>query len=210
MAEITYSLKDLVSLAANAENMPLSERLARQYITDGLISAPRAKGGGMAYGPEHVLQLRLVMRLAAQYVQARDIQKFVGRLPLEGLHALVDRPLPPRSPSEGDANAYLTRLSRTLPPALITQTLFRDSILPAARSAAVTPRPRGIIPSESSVPEAEARKPRVERSSWLRATVDTDVEVHVRVQPGANSKRLVDALVAAIQDVLATERGADL
>jgi DNA-binding transcriptional MerR regulator len=201
----------LVSLAATAENLPLSDRLARQYIADGLIPAPRTKGGGIAYGDEHLMHLRLVLRLASQYVQARDIQKFISRYSIEGLRALVDGPVSPRLPSEGDVAAYLTRLSRSVPPSHVMSAPFRESIAAAARSVHATPRPRGISTVEApKSPTPASILPGVERSSWLRVVIDPDIELHIRVRSNAESKRLVDSLVAAIQDVIATERGTDV
>jgi DNA-binding transcriptional MerR regulator len=209
--EVTYSLKDLVALAAAAENLPLAERLARQYITDGLIAAPRTKGGGIAYSDEHLLQLRLVMRLASQYVHARDIQKFMGRLSPDGIRALVNGPAAPRLPSEGDANAYLTRLSRSVSTTLISPAYARDVPGALARPLGGTPRPRGLPAMDS--PKGPANTQAVtalERTSWQRVVFDADIELHVRMRQGSESKRLLDALVAAIQDTLASERGTDV
>jgi DNA-binding transcriptional MerR regulator len=211
MAEIAYSLRDLVALASAAEGLPLSERVARQYIAEGLVPSAKATGGSKPYAEEHLLQLRLVMRLATQYVPLREIQRFVDRLPAEGIRSLVDRPLPARSPSEGDAQAYLTRLSRTLRPALARQALFTGEIVTPSQPPTVTPRPRGL-PHPKPLPSTAAAQGSagVARSSWTRLVVDADVELHLRTGHDAGHQRLMDALVAAVQEVLATERGAGL
>jgi DNA-binding transcriptional MerR regulator len=208
-AEISYSVRDLVALASAAEGLPLSERVARQYIAEGLLPPAHAKGGPKPYGEEHLLQLRLVLRLATQYVPLREIQRFVDRLPAEGVRALVDRPLPARSPSEGDAHAYLTRLSRGLRPSLALQALFRGENPTPSRSTTATPRPRGL-PNPKQPPTVVAPAGGLERSTWMRLVVDKDVELHLRTGEDSAHQRLVDALVAAVQEVLETERGVGL
>jgi DNA-binding transcriptional MerR regulator len=214
VSQIAYSLADLIALVSSAEGIPLSERVVRQYIDDGLLP-PCARNTGMPYGEEHLLQLRLVSRLAGQYVPTREIQRFIGRLSADGLRYLVDRPLPARSPSEGDAQAYLARLTRNVPSPLLSQGLFTGAIS-TARPSMVSQRPRGI-------PEPNAQTGRlghklgvadsrvatgVTRSPWIRVTIDADVEINVRAN-GHDQKRLVDALVAAVQEVLAAEGGAE-
>lgn len=210
-AEVAYSLRDLVALASSAEGLPLSERVARQYIAEGLVPGAKATGGPKPYSEEHLLRLRLVMRLATQYVPVREIQRFVDRLPAEAIRALVDRPLPTRSPSEGDAHAYLTRLSRNLRPSLAMQALFKGDIPARALPSTATPRPRGL-PNAKPQPPTIAALPSsgVAQSTWTRLVVDPDVELHLRTGHDAGHQRLVDALVAAVQEVLETERGAGL
>jgi DNA-binding transcriptional MerR regulator len=224
MAEAAYGLKDLVALAAAAEGMPLTERVARQYISDGLVPPALGTDGSMPFGEQHLLQLRLVMRLAAQYVPLREIQRYVDRLPAEGLRTLVNRPFPSRSPSEGDSQAYLTRLTRGLPPSLSAHGLFKDGIpkdgIPTPpRTPMSTARPRGLPNPPAAPATAQPQPPanaphhtklRSARSAWTRVVVDPDVELHVRTTHDVGQQRLVDALVTAVQEVLATERGAGL
>lgn len=214
VSQKTYSLADLIALVSSAEGIPLSERVVRQYIDDGLLP-PCARNLGMSYTEDHLLQLRLVSRLAGQYIPTREIQRFMGRLSPDGLRYLVERPLPARSPSEGDAQAYLARLSRNVPSPLLSQGLFTGAIS-TARPPTVSPRPRGI---PESVPQTgrlgqklgatDSRAATgVTRSPWIRVSVDADVEINVRAN-GRDQKRLVDALVAAVQEVLAAEAGAE-
>jgi DNA-binding transcriptional MerR regulator len=215
--EVTYNLADLISQLATLEGVSLNERVVRQYLADGLLPAPGQRGGAKPYGEDHLVHLRLVARLSSQYVPPREIQRFVGRLSPEGMKSLVDRPLPSRLPSEGDAQAYLNRLSRSLPSMLISQALFTGAIQTPPRTAAATPRPRGVSPAPAAdtptkeLVQAATPKtaPRAMRSPWIRVTVDPDVEISVRAN-GHDQKRLVDALIAAVQDVLANERGASL
>jgi hypothetical protein len=178
----------------------------------------------MPYSEDHLVHLRLVARLSGQYVPPREIQRFVGRLSPDGMRSLVERPLPSRLPSEGDAQAYLNRLSRSLPSTLTGQALFTGAIQsltrPAgqsAKAASATPRPVGV--KSAAAPDSPTQElkqsaaskatPAVTRSPWIRVTVDPDVEICVRAN-GRDQRRLVDALIAAVQDVLASERGAGL
>ena len=222
--ELSYSLADLIAQVALSEGVSLSERVVRQYLADGLLPAPSQRGGSMPYGEEHLVHLKLVARLSGQYVPPREIQRFVGRLSPDGMRSLVERPLPSRLPSEGDAQAYLNRLSRSLPSMLTSQALFTGAIQSPQRpagqspkSASATPRPVGAKPA--AAPDSPTREltqsaaskgaPPVARSPWIRVTVDPDVEISVRAN-GRDQRRLVDALIAAVQDVLASERGASL
>lgn len=215
VAAISYSMQDLIVLVTAAEGVTLNERTVRQYMADGLLPAPAARGGTMPYGEEHLLHLRLVARLAAQYVPARELQRFVGRLSPESVRALVDRPMPARLPSEGDAQAYLGRLSCGLPSPLLAQGLFTGALTASGRASNVSPLPRGIGPAPGKNAPARERAPReaapsgqVTRSPWLRVTIEPDVEISIRAN-GHDQKRLVDALVSAVLVVLARERDED-
>lgn len=224
IVEISYSLADLLAQIAALEGVSLTERVVRQYLADGLLPAPSQRGGSMPYGEDHLVHLRLVARLSSQYVPPREIQRFVGRLSPDGMRSLVERPLPSRLPSEGDAQAYLNRLSRSLPSALTSQALFTGAFQSpqspagaALRQAGPTPRQTGVKsgPSADSSTQELAQSarpktsPRVSRSPWIRVTIDPDVEISVRAN-GHDQRRLVDALIAAVQEVLASERGANL
>ncbi len=215
--ELTYSLADLIAQVTALEGVVLTERVVRQYLADGLLPAPDQRGGSMPYGDDHLIHLRLVARLSGQYVPPRELQRFMARLSPDGMRSLVDRPLPSRLPSEGDAQAYLNRLSRSLPQALTGQALFTGAIQTPQRPTSATPRPRGISPSPAAdtstkeLVQAAAPRvaPRVTRSPWIRVTIEPDVELSVRAN-GHDQKRLVDALIVAVQEVLASERGANL
>src|SRR5258708_583614 len=112
MAEVAYSLRALIDAAATEERVSLSERAVRQYVAQGLL--PSGRGGSAhipQYGEEHLLRLRMIIRLAAQYVPARDMQRFLDRLPAASQRALLERDPLVRLPTEGDAQAYLDRLT---------------------------------------------------------------------------------------------------
>jgi|GEM_PF-624602 len=219
--QITYSLPDLISRASAAEGILLSERVVRQYIDEGLLPPPGPRGSIMPYCDDHLDQLRLVVRLAGQYVPAREIQRFMSRLSPDALRALLDRPMPARTPTEGDVQAYLARLTRGLPGALSAQGLFSGALAatrPASsRPSMVSALPRGVSQALQQPARVEQRPRVVEdesptsvsRSPWIHVSVDADVEIHVRAN-GHDQKRLVDSLIAAVQEVLAAERGVGL
>ncbi len=198
MAEPGYSLRDLIAAASTAENMPLNERTTRQYIDEGLLPPPRVRQAGGGYGEDHLLRLRMVMRLSAQYVPVRDIQRFVERLPAAGLRALLDRSPVARSPSEGDAQTYLQRLSDGVRMQVLGHALQQDQDVPTPRQV-----PAVVLPKRSARPAVSEGQ--AERSEWVRIAVDPDVELHVRLRPDLNQRRVLERLTQAVRAVLRDE-----
>lgn len=203
MAEVAYSLRALIDAAAAEEGVNLSERAARQYFAQGLMPPSRDTASGPRYGEEHLTRLRLIIRLAAQYVPARDMQRFLERLPAAGQRALLERAPLARAPSEGDTQAYLRRLTAGL------------RLYPGGGAVAAVPddpakrqRPVVVLPKRAER-AASAPAPGAERSDWARLSIDPDVDLLVRLHPGKDPRRLLDALAAAVQSALREERERD-
>ncbi len=202
MAEVAYSLRGLIDAAATEEHVNLSERAARQYFAMGLLSPGR---GGSAhipqYGEDHLLRLRLIIRLAAQYVPTKDMQRFLERLPSASQRLLLERVPLVRLPTEGDAQMYLDRLASglRLHP---DPTLAEPSDDPAKR-----PRPVVVLPKRAERNAAQAMPAsQLERTDWARVKIDPDVELLVRLQPGRDPQRLLEALTQAVRAALIKER----
>ena len=201
MAEQGYTFEDLIAAAGSAEGVDLSERTTNQYIAEGLLPQPRVSRNSAIYTEEHLLLLRLTVRLAAQYVPLKDIARCLDRLNPAQVRALLVRQSLPRLPSEGDAQAYLHRLLRSLPQSLVANQTsgVLDAYLPkkakeVARTISIVPTP---APSTPLLPQAPA-----ERSDWVRITVHPDVEVMVRAKSSAASRQTLDHIVEAIQAAL--------
>jgi DNA-binding transcriptional MerR regulator len=202
MAEVAYSLRALIDAAAAEERVNLSERAVRQYVAQGLL--PSGRGGSAhipQYGEEHLLRLRMIVRLAAQYVPARDMQRFLDRLPAASQRMLLERDPLVRLPTEGDAQAYLDRLT--------------TGIRMQAESASANPpddpakRPRPVIvlprrAERAAAAPGQTAKP--ERTDWARLSIDPDVELLVRLAPGKDPQRLLDSLTQAVRAALKKER----
>ncbi|HVA89408.1 MAG TPA: MerR family transcriptional regulator [Chloroflexota bacterium] len=201
MPEVGYSLGALIDAAAAAEGVRLSDRAARQYFAQGLLPPPRGAHANTLYGEDHLLRLRLIIRLAAQYVPARDMLGFLDRLPTASQRAVLDRVPVARLPAEGDAQAYLQRLTAGLrlhQDAGTTATVPDD---PAKRQ-----RPVVVLPKQRPDKAASTPPPRVDRSDWTRVNIDPDVELLVRLYPGRDPQRMLDAITEAVRAALRKER----
>jgi hypothetical protein len=194
MPEISYSLSSLIAAALAAEGVSLGEHTARQYVQECL---PAPAGTVSPYSEDHVLRLRMVIRLAAQYVPLREIARYLDRLPSPALRIMLDRPLVPRSPAEGDVHAYLERLLRGVPPTAMLP------ILPPVTSVAVPRPPAPQTPRARRAADRPATEPAY--SEWLRVVVDPDVELLVRWQPGVGRQQMVERLAAALREALARD-----
>jgi DNA-binding transcriptional MerR regulator len=191
----------LIDAAAMAEGVRLSERAARQYFAQGLMPPPRGVHANTLYGEDHLLRLRLIIRLAAQYVPARDMLGFLERLPLASQRAVLDRVPLARLPSEGDAQAYLQRLTAGL---RLHQDGGTTSSVPD--DPAKRQRPVVVLPRQRPEKAAPVPMPRVDRSDWARVSIDPDVELLVRLYPGRDPRRMLEALSEAVRTTLRKER----
>jgi hypothetical protein len=192
MAEIAYNLRSLIGAAREAEGTALGEHTARQYVAECL--PPPTANMAAPYGEEHLLRLRLAIRLAAQYVPVREIARYLDRLSLPATRILLDRPPVPRSPAEGDVQAYLERLSRSIPSSALLPINSHGMSAQPRPPTAVQPRPK----RNAARPVAEP-----EYSEWLRVVVDADVELLVRWRAGGGGQRLAERLAAAVREALA-------
>jgi DNA-binding transcriptional MerR regulator len=202
MAEVAYSLRALIDAAAAEERVNLSERAVRQYVAQGLL--PSGRGGSALipqYGEEHLLRLRMIVRLAAQYVPARDMQRFLDRLPAASQRMLLERDPLVRLPTEGDAQAYLDRLTTGI------RMQTESSSANPPDDPAKRHRPVVILPrraERAAAPPVQSAKP--ERTDWARLSIDPDVELLVRLAPGKDPQRLLDSLTQAVRAALKKER----
>src|SRR5438552_7881 len=81
-------------LSELAEEAGVSARTIRYYVQRGLLPAPPFKGPDTVYGPEHLLRLKAIQRLQAQYLPLDAIQVELVRRSAEQLRELA-APAPP-------------------------------------------------------------------------------------------------------------------
>lgn len=185
-----YSLQELVDAASAAERLPVSERAVGGYLAQGALPPPRATGAHPLFGDEHLLRLRLLLRLTAQYVPLPEAGRWLSALDPAQVQALLDRPQLPRSPVEGDAHAYLTRLLSGI-------ALGAASPPPLSSLAVAAPRVRRgqrAAPANTSVP--------VSRSEWLHIGVDADVQLMVRAGSARLDSATIERMIQALQRCL--------
>lgn len=192
-----YSLQELVDAASAAERLPASERVVGGYLAQGLLPPPRAAGAHTLFEDEHLIRLRLLLRLTAQYVPLPEAGRWLSALAPTQVLAVLDRPQLPRSPGEGDAQAYLTRL--------LSGTAQGAGPPPPPASLAVSaPRVRRgqrATPLPASVP--------VSRSQWLHIGVDPDVQLMVRAGSARLNAATIERMIAALQRCLDERRDAE-
>ncbi|MGH2410015.1 MAG: hypothetical protein ACRDGS_06535, partial [Chloroflexota bacterium] len=63
-----------------------------------------------------------------------------------------------------------------------------------------------VLPRQRPEKAAPVPPPRVDRSDWARVSVDPDVELLVRLYPGRDPQRLLDAMSEAVRAALRKER----
>lgn len=199
--EVRYSLRELVAAATDAEGGPFDARAARDYINTGLLP-PMRTATDQPYGEDHLLRLRLIIRLTRQYVPLKEIQRFLDRLSSAGLRGLLDRSSLVRFPSEGDAHVYLERLLATVPPTMRALAVGPHPVPAVSPAPPAAPRPRAISTRQSGMTARE-----VQRSEWLHVAVDPDVELLVRMRSGYDAHKLASRLSEALLWALATEAG---
>lgn len=190
----SYSLQELVDAASAAERLPVSERVVGGYLAQGLLPPPRARGAHTLFEDEHLLRLRLLLRLTAQYVPLPDAGRWLSALDPLQVQALLDRPQLPRLPGEGDAQAYLTRLLSGI-------VLGAAPPPPLASLAVAVPRARRgqrAAPPATLVP--------VSRNEWLHIGVDADVQLMVRAGSARLGPATIDRMIQVLQRCL-SERG---
>ena len=199
MTEVSYSFRDLIAAAAAAERLTLNERTARHYVAEGLLpTPPRGRGATVTYTDEHLAQLRMVLRLVNQYVPQAEIRRWLPTLSAAQLHALLDRPALPRLPVEGDAQAYLSRLRKTVAVSAPHRTTPHEAPIPLPIAPATRSRRVSTAPSAPAAPAYE-------RGTWLRIAVDPDVELLIRTRGFGPPAEMVERVVAAVKAALVAE-----
>lgn len=190
----SYTLRDLINAASAAERLPVSERAVRHYLADGLLPPARGQGLAATFSDDHLASLRLVVRLAGQYVPLGEIQRWIVTLSPEQIRALLERPAVPRLPVEGDAQAYLMRLQKSVPSkAVATPRLSQP--MPVKRAGL-----RQMLRPPSA--HTAAQEPEPDVGVWMHMAVSSDVVLLLRegVYDAKVTGRLVQALKRALME----------
>lgn len=185
MAQPRYTLHDLGDVASAAEGVPVAERALQRYVEERLIPPAIVSGAAVYYRESHLLRLRLVLRLVQQYVPLGEIRRWLDGLDDSQVQALIGQPPVSRLPSEGDAQAYLARLTRAARGRDFPQQPFT---------------PLGLHGTSAGSTAAASLPPGASRSDWTRIALGDDVELLVRA--GSRASAVIEELVAVLQTVL--------
>ena len=185
MAQARYTLHELADAATAAESITVAERALQRYVEERLIPPAIVSGAAVYYRESHLLRLRLVLRLVQQYVPLGEIRRWLAGLDDAQVRALIGQPPMARMPSEGDAQAYLARLTRTARGHDLLLRPFPPSPLEGSSA--------GSAPAASLPPGAS-------RGDWTRIALGDDVELLVRA--GSRAADVIEELVTVLQTVL--------
>ena len=138
-----YTVKEL------ADRGGVTPRTVYYYVGEGLLPAPEGGGPASTYTDDHLLRLRLIRRLKAEYLPLAEIRRRLADLTTDELRALLEAPT--AAPPQDSARAYLARLLGDTPAAGPPSRPSAPRASPAAfarPAPASPPAPRPARPSE--------------------------------------------------------------
>ncbi len=191
--EQAFSIEDL------AEKSATSVRTIRFYIAEGLVPRPVTRGKGASYGEEHLLRLRLIRRLSEQRVPLAEIRERLAQLSLPDIRALLrseerlsaELQVAEQAPSAKEYISALLKRSRLARQATV-------HLRPSPDAAYVAPPPTDDLTraAPSGRPTApEASRPSEADLPWRRVELAPGLELHVRADAEARSRRLIERLL---------------
>lgn len=80
-----------LSIDELAEQVGVSIRTIRYYISEGLLPGPESRGKSAQYGMEHLVRLRLIRQLVDERLPLRDIRVLLASLDVAGQEKLLRR-----------------------------------------------------------------------------------------------------------------------
>ncbi len=203
----TYSLKELCREAG------VTERTVRYYIQEGLLAPPDGAGPFARYPEQHLLRLRLIRRLKAEYLPLAEIRRRMADLDPQELETLAQQTVTDKAggeydEQEADAKNYLDRL---LSRRQYTQPASEPVIVPGAPApsgqnfnwpaapAAPVPAPAGALPNRRVAKQMPASATRPEAETWQRVIIAPDVELQYKVTNAEQLQKVTRLLEQAHQ-----------
>jgi DNA-binding transcriptional MerR regulator len=179
--------KDLsLSLTELAAAAGVSARTVRYYIAQGLLAGPGARGRQVSYGEEHLLQLRLIRRLAERHTPLAQIRDLVAPLSHEELVALL---------SDEDSRRDRASAGR------------RSGVEEIAERLHASPLERRLADqgAYAAAPAAD-RYEGVRATTWRRWDLAPGVELHVREDAQMTHRERHDLIARLLKEARAPER----
>ena len=180
-----------------AQDVGVSVRTVRFYITEGLIPGPGTRGKSAAYGQEHLLRLQLVRRLSEQHVPLADIRRQLAGLSLDEVRVLLQE--------EEIRDAELQRAAQDLSPKE-----YVSALLDRARAGHRPPSsPWPGSSQQLQSPPLRARDQEVfspesppvrDGETWQRQELAPGIELHVRSDIEARYRGLIDRLLRLVDE----------
>jgi DNA-binding transcriptional MerR regulator len=109
---------DHMSIEELAEQVDISVRTVRYYITEGLLPGPEGRGKGAIYGEEHLLKLRLIRLLSQKHMPLAEMYHLLNRLALTEIRSML---------AEEQRARELEQESQPLPPEEYIANLLRNA-----------------------------------------------------------------------------------
>jgi DNA-binding transcriptional MerR regulator len=177
-----------------ADRAGVPVRTVRYYISQGLLSGPRARGRNASYTDEHLARLQLIRRLVEQHVPLAE-----QRQQLDGLSYQQVRALLKDEQRHGTAlhRASLTRSPGDYIGELLTRARSARGYAPTAVSARVPASPRPSPAAQSPDPDSE---------TWQRWALAPGLELHVRANHAGLYERLIERLLETAGEALGRDR----
>ncbi len=195
----------ILSIDDLAEQTGTPVRTIRFYIAEGLLPGPGARGKAAAYGPEHLLRLRLIRQLTEQRRPLAEIRARIGGLTPQEVEELLEE--------EQQRSGALRRAEQSASPKEYLATLLQRA--QEAREGG-TSRLAQSAPSASALSQAAQQQEQhadalAQRPAalWQRWEAAPGVEIHIRTDVLQQDRPLVERLLALAHTLFGRKRRSD-
>jgi DNA-binding transcriptional MerR regulator len=166
-----------------AEAAGVSPRTIRYYTAEGLLPASDTRGKYVLYTEDHLLRLRLVLRLKELHLPLSEIANRMEYLSTAQVQQLLDEDTHHDSTHHDNSAADY-----------IAQVLAGQSARPAPPPARRKPAPR------------PAPHPATEPEPWRRLKLAPDVELHYREPTSTHERERIARLETVARQIFTQER----
>jgi DNA-binding transcriptional MerR regulator len=158
------------------QEVGVTVRTVRYYISEGLLPPPHAQGPAARYGDIHVQRLRAIAQLKEQYLPLREIRRVLDGLDDAGIAALAADRTPDRQ-SVGEAPAMSS------PPSASPAADYIEGLL--GRPAAA---PHLVSRARMAAPEPIDK-------AWRRLPITDEAELLIEADLYERRQEQIDSLI---------------
>ncbi|HEX7737763.1 MAG TPA: MerR family transcriptional regulator [Ktedonobacteraceae bacterium] len=185
-----------------AEQVGLSIRTVRYYITEGLLPGPQGRGKATTYGDEHLQRLRLIRLLSLQHRPLAEIHQLLDHLSLSEIHTLLaeEEQRARELESEGQAQQPQAYIATLLKNAQATRLSLASQSAPSApvASPGTPPSPLpGQRVRENTQGYGNVSAPAPATASWRRLELAPGIELHIREGAEEQQRALLERICKA-------------